>query len=84
MNTLGRFLRQFWPRSTKIPKQVFPASKPPASSRQHPFAFRRAMLREALTRLKQMPLDRGASLGDPKIGLAETSAASDDHPRPDE
>lgn len=65
MNILGRFLRRFWHRLPRIPEQAVPACKLPVSPHQNPFAFRRALLRGALARLKQTPLDRADSPGKP-------------------
>jgi len=63
MNTLRRILRQFWGRSPVVHGDAIPSPKHRATSRQNPFALRRALLREAAARLKRIPLKRAAPPG---------------------
>lgn len=68
MSGLCQFLRRYWPGSPAVTRGVIPRFKYRVTSHQNPFAFRRALLREALARLKRIPLDRAA------VGEAEERA----------
>jgi hypothetical protein len=61
MIALRWILRQFWRRSPMVPGDAIPTSKVRVSPRQNPFAFRRALLREAVVRLKRLPLGPSVS-----------------------
>jgi hypothetical protein len=58
MNGIPRLLRQAWTRWTAVRASPAPASRYRVTPRHNPFAFRRALLREAILRLKRIPLTR--------------------------
>lgn len=58
MSGLAQLLRLAWTRWTAVRASPTPAFTYRVTPRHNPFAFRRALLREAILQLKRIPLTR--------------------------